>query len=109
MWRMDQWWKSLYREVPWVTDPPSVYVRRHFRFTTQPADAPLGSNELRHAYGQLGGAPMLLHASDWPHRYGASGDEVLASFRRRIARPSPAGNAVEWYGLRAREVVGSVR
>ena len=36
MWRMDQEWKACRREVPWVQEPPSAYVRRHFRFTTAP-------------------------------------------------------------------------
>jgi predicted TIM-barrel fold metal-dependent hydrolase len=102
MWRMDQWWKSLHREVPWVTSPPSTYVRRHFRFTTQPCDAPLASAQLRHAYEQLGGAAMLMYASDYPHSDGRSPEDVLASLPADAHEAVSGANAVEWYGLEQR-------
>jgi predicted TIM-barrel fold metal-dependent hydrolase len=107
MWRMDQWWKSLYREVPWVTEPPSAYVRRHFRFTTQPCDAPSGSRQLLHAYEQLGGAPMLLYSSDFPHRYRSSAADILAAFPETDRDAIGRANAVGWYGLGKTALVGS--
>jgi len=49
LWRFDKDWKGVWREVPWVKERPSAYVRRHFRVTTAPAYVPtdqaaLGSN-----------------------------------------------------------------
>ena len=40
LWRFDKDWKGLWREVPWVKEPPSGYVRRHIRATTAPAHIP---------------------------------------------------------------------
>jgi predicted TIM-barrel fold metal-dependent hydrolase len=103
MWRMDQEWRSFYREVPWMTGAPSTYVRRNFRFTTSPTDAPADDRQLLQTYEQLGSDELLLYSTDYPHRYG--GD----SFGRLLAQLSPAqregilgGNAVALYGLEDR-------
>src|SRR5690606_28259514 len=40
LWRFDKDWKALWREVPWVKERPSAYVRRHIRATTAPAQLP---------------------------------------------------------------------
>ena len=40
LWRFDKDWKAVWREVPWVKDKPSEYVRRHFRAATAPAQLP---------------------------------------------------------------------
>jgi hypothetical protein len=39
LWRFDKDWKGVWREVPWVRERPSDYVRGHFRATTEPAQA----------------------------------------------------------------------
>src|SRR5712691_4583786 len=46
LWRLDQEWKVGTQEIPWVTGLPSGYVRRHFRFTTQPTDTPENVEQL---------------------------------------------------------------
>jgi uncharacterized protein len=104
MWRMDQWWKSLHREVPWVTAPPSSYVRRHFRFTTQPCDAPIGSKQLTHAYEHLGGAEMLMYASDYPHHYDSAAADVLSAFPVDAQETIRSSAAWDWYGLSGRTI-----
>jgi uncharacterized protein len=70
LWRMDQEWRAFQREVPWMTGPPSSYVRRHFRFTTQPIDTPLKADQLLDVYTQLGSDELLMFGSDYPHVYG---------------------------------------
>ena len=37
LWRVDKDWKGVWREVPWVKERPSAYVRRHVRLTREPA------------------------------------------------------------------------
>jgi uncharacterized protein len=78
LWRMDQEWRAFYREVPWMTGPPSSYVRRHFRFTTQPTDAPPSDSELIEVYDQVDSDELLMFSSDYPHRSGDGADRLLA-------------------------------
>ena len=40
MWRLDREWLSFRTEIPWVTKPPSEYIKEHIRVGTQPLEAP---------------------------------------------------------------------
>lgn len=106
MWRMDQEWKAFQREVPWVQDPPSTYVRRHFRFTTAPIDGPGDAGLLAHTLEQIGGGgDMLLYASDHPHRYPDEG--LLELLTPEQAQYTRWRNAAELYHLRDRALLGT--
>lgn len=103
LWRMDQEWRAFYREVPWMTGPPSSYVRRHFRFTTSPTDAPGNDRQLLDTYNQLESDELLLYSTDFPHRYGED------AVQRLLTQLTPAqrdgilgGNATALYGLEDR-------
>jgi predicted TIM-barrel fold metal-dependent hydrolase len=104
MWRMDADWKQFRREVPWMVDPPSVYVRRHFRFTTQPTDAPADTGQLGRVLDQLGGDELaadelLMYSSDFPHVYTHGIERLLEHFDDRQADRVLSVNAAGWYGL----------
>lgn len=102
LWRLDQEWKSFQREVPWMTGPPSSYVRRHFRFTTAPTDAPETPRELGQVLEQLGSDELLMYGSDHPHRYG---DEVEVLFGQLDAEQVERvrwRTAAECFGLESR-------
>jgi predicted TIM-barrel fold metal-dependent hydrolase len=73
MWKVDQEWRAFRREVPWVTQAPSDYIRRHFRFTSQPSDSPHAESSLVDVVEQLGSEDLLVYASDFPHRYSEDG------------------------------------
>lgn len=86
-------WMGLRREVPWVDESPWVYARRHFRFTTQPFDAPSGGAVVNRIIDMLGSEDMLLFSTDYPH-YHFEGEaalpEGLAAERvARITRANP--------------------
>jgi len=102
MWRMDAEWRAFQREIPWVAQPPSEYVRRHFRFTTQPTDMPPTAKEFRQVIDQLGSPELLLHASDYPHRYGAGVVELLDVLSDEAAERVLGGCAADWYALDGR-------
>ncbi|HYI25955.1 MAG TPA: amidohydrolase family protein, partial [Thermomicrobiales bacterium] len=69
MWRLDKEWKGLRREVPWVRQLPSDYIKRHIRLTAWPFDGPESSTQRREIIEQLGSDELLLYACDYPHRY----------------------------------------
>jgi predicted TIM-barrel fold metal-dependent hydrolase len=75
-WRVDQEWRGAHREVPWMDGPPSSYVRRFMRFTSQPIDVPPDPRFLRQVVDQLGMDRLLIYSSDYPHEYD-SGNELL--------------------------------
>jgi predicted TIM-barrel fold metal-dependent hydrolase len=99
LWRMDQEWKAFQREVPWMTGPPSEYVRRHFRFTTAPVDAPGTQEHLGHVLEQLGSDELLMFGSDYPHRYGDEIDRVVDLLSPEQVERLRWRNAAECYGL----------
>jgi predicted TIM-barrel fold metal-dependent hydrolase len=67
MWRMDQKWRSLRAEIPWVKRPPSEYVQNHFHCTSQPIEEPSDPRHLLNILEMIGSERFLLFASDYPH------------------------------------------
>jgi uncharacterized protein len=67
MWRLDQAWRSLRAEVPWLKQRPSDYVRQRVRFTTQPMEEPDTPEEFRQLIKTLDEGRMLMFSSDYPH------------------------------------------
>jgi predicted TIM-barrel fold metal-dependent hydrolase len=102
LWRMDTEWKAARRETPWVKELPSEYVRRHVRLTVQPTDAPASPVALAQVIEQLGSEELLLYASDYPHAYGSSPEELLAHLGDGHAANVLRENAVRTYALEQR-------
>jgi predicted TIM-barrel fold metal-dependent hydrolase len=98
LWRFDKDWKGVWREVPWVRERPSEYVRRHFRATTEPSQLPRAPDD-RAALLDMVGLDMLMFASDHPHVHGGGGAAVLeavdAEAGEAITRTTPS----TFYGL----------
>jgi predicted TIM-barrel fold metal-dependent hydrolase len=93
LWRFDKDWKGLWREVPWVKEPPSAYVRRHFRATTAPAGLPPTEAEAR-TFVQAVEPAFLLYASDYPHVHGTLPTalvNVLGSSAQHVLRENALG------------------
>ncbi|MBJ6988039.1 MULTISPECIES: amidohydrolase family protein [unclassified Devosia] len=80
-------WMALRREVPWVDKSPWDYARKHFRFTTQPFDAPNNGEIVNRVIDMLGSEDMLLFSTDYPH-FQFNGDNALPTglSDERIAR-----------------------
>src|ERR1019366_8827636 len=99
LWRFDKDWKGVWREVPWVKEPPSEYVRRHFRATTAPAHLPDDPAAADQLLEMLGGAGTLAYASDFPHEHGDGLSTLLGQHdddgREGVLRQSAAA----LYGL----------
>jgi uncharacterized protein len=97
LWRFDKDWKGVWREVPWVKERPSEYVRRHVRLTTEPAHLPRVPEQVAQVVEAVG-PEMLLYASDHPHDHGDSGGALLRELGTADVEAILRGNAMAFYG-----------
>lgn len=99
MWRLDNEWKGLRPEVPWLTNPPSSYLADHVRLTSQPLERPRSDAQLCSALEAMNASQLLLFSSDYPHWDFDSPARAFpalpADLHNRIFR----SNACELYGL----------
>ena len=66
MTRMDQSWRNLRIETPWVKKSPSEYVKENIFFTTQPIDE-MPQDHFDQMIEMVDGKNNLLFSSDYPH------------------------------------------
>ena len=88
MWRMDQNYRQLRIEVPWLKREPSRIIREQVRFATQPIEE-LTAEQLLQVIDQMGSDKLLCFSSDYPHwdfdsAFEALPDRIPADLRRRI-------------------------
>lgn len=67
LWRLDEDFRALRKETPWLMRKPSEYARDHIRLTTQPLEQPRTPGALWPALEDIGAQDMLMFASDYPH------------------------------------------
>ena len=67
MWRMDKNWRGLRDQAPWLTQPPSDYIRENVRFTTQPMVEPETDDQLLSLLKMMHAEDVLMFSSDFPH------------------------------------------
>jgi len=67
MWRMDQHWRRLREETPYLRRAPSEYVRAHIALTTQPMEEPEHPGHLLDLLEMMAEGPKLMFATDYPH------------------------------------------
>ncbi|MFN8677252.1 MAG: amidohydrolase family protein [Thermomicrobiales bacterium] len=67
MWRMDKYYHEYRRQLPFLTQRPSEYIRERMWFATQPIEEPDDPKDLVATIEQIGGPERILFASDWPH------------------------------------------
>lgn len=97
MWRMDKEWKGIWREVPWVNEPPSMYIRRHVKFSIQPIDAPAGGQDVLTTIEQIGSEDVLMFASDFPHIQGSDPWELMSRLPPPLREKVAYRNAAACY------------
>jgi uncharacterized protein len=66
MMRMDKEYMERRRELPFLKDLPSTYVRQMF-FATQPIEEPDNMQQMATLMSMFGGEDSVMFASDWPH------------------------------------------
>ncbi|HLH68698.1 MAG TPA: amidohydrolase family protein [Candidatus Dormibacteraeota bacterium] len=100
MWRLDQSWGALRREVPWLKRPPSEYVREHVRFGTQPMEEPPDPKHLLQLVDMMGSDRMLMFATDYPHwDFDDPGPAIPKRLPADLRRKILWDNARDFYGF----------
>jgi predicted TIM-barrel fold metal-dependent hydrolase len=99
LWRFDKDWKAVWREVPWVREAPTKYVRRHVRATTEPAHLPRDPQQVAEVMEMLGGRDFLMYASDYPHDHGPGALRLFAALDEEAREAVLRGNATAFYRL----------
>ncbi|MDF2658849.1 MAG: amidohydrolase [Paenibacillus sp.] len=67
IWRLDQDWKALRHQTPWVKEPPSEYYRKHVKVTSQPLELPPQKELFMPMLEAISARDNLMFASDYPH------------------------------------------
>ena len=99
-WRMDHYWREFRAEMPWLKEPPSQLIRRHFKITTQPMDEPSDPKDFPTILKQLGSDDMLMFATDYPHWDFDSPDHALPiRLSEELERKIFSENARAFYRL----------
>jgi predicted TIM-barrel fold metal-dependent hydrolase len=104
LWRLDKNFKALRSECPWVTELPSEYVRRHFRFGTQGIEVPESPDEMRTLWlylEEMDAAETLVYASNYPRwdMEAPAESAVLRTAGEETRRRIGYENARRLYGL----------
>jgi predicted TIM-barrel fold metal-dependent hydrolase len=99
MWRLDSYWKALRVEVPWVRRQPSLYLRDHVRFGTQPLDRPDSDSDLVDVLSMIDAEHLLMFSSDYPHWDFDSPTRTFPRLPEDLRRRIFTDNAREFYGL----------
>jgi predicted TIM-barrel fold metal-dependent hydrolase len=100
MWRMDQHWRRMKEETPYLTRAPSEYVRNHFWLTTQPMEEPPKRQYFVQLLEQLDMNDRLMFATDYPHWDFDAPDRALPEgLSLELRRNILADNARKLYRL----------
>lgn len=99
-WRLDQSWKKLRAETPYLKKAPSEYIREHFWLSTQPMEEPRQQGHFDQLLEQMDGGRQLMFATDYPHWDFDSPDRALpATLPLETRRNIMAENARQFYKL----------
>jgi len=99
-WRLDQSWRKLHAEVPYLKRAPSEYIHDHFWLTTQPMEEPPQRRYFQQLMQQLDADDRLMFATDYPHwDFDAPDRAFPIQLERTLKQKIMAGNARKLYNL----------
>lgn len=99
LWRLDHYWHEFGAEVPWLTRPPSSYLRDNLRITLQPIEEPGRWSRLHSYLEWVDAEHTLMFSSDYPHWDFDDPQIVARAIPESIRGRVMAGNAVDLYRL----------
>lgn len=97
LWRLDQQYRQLRVEVPWVLRRPSESIREQVFFATQPIEE-VGAAEVERIVEQIGTEDRLCFSSDYPHwDFDSPQEAIPAGVSENLKRKILHDNAVSLY------------
>jgi predicted TIM-barrel fold metal-dependent hydrolase len=78
MWRLDEQYKELRQEIPWVRKLPSRHIRERVRFSTQPM-SDLTADRFLKLIDLVETDEMFMFSTDYPHFDADTWDETFTS------------------------------
>jgi predicted TIM-barrel fold metal-dependent hydrolase len=97
MWRLDQQYREVRVEVPWVKRLPSEHIRESVRIATQPL-ADVKPQQFARLIEETESQDVFVFATDWPHYDADSVDAVLPkTLPEELGRRIRYENAVATY------------
>lgn len=100
MWSLDQNFRYLRHEVPWLKRLPSEYIRDHCKAATQPMIEPEKPEHLEQIVDMIGDDRFLMFSTDYPHWDYDDPIQALRCVRDPgLRRKILVDNAREFYGL----------
>lgn len=99
MWRFDKNWKAQRSETPWVKEPPSAYILRHFYSTTYPLEM-FGAAQLGQVLEMIEAERTLLFSSNYPNWLYGDPFAMVADIPDALRRRVMVENALAVYGDR---------
>lgn len=99
MWRFDKNWKAQRAETPWVKEPPSAYILRHFYSTTYPLEVS-NREALAQVLEMVEGARTLLFSGNYPNWELGDPFEMVEDIPATLRRRIMVENAYAVYGER---------
>jgi predicted TIM-barrel fold metal-dependent hydrolase len=100
MWRFDKNWKAQRSETPWVKEPPSHYIHRHFFLTTYPLEAVPDPHYLHQTLDMIEADHSLLFSSNYPNWDLGDPFEMIRDVPDDLRRRVLVENALAVYGDR---------
>ena len=100
MWRMDIDFPISRHEVPWMTMPPSGYLRPHLRFRTARMEGPPPGPRRVEWLKASEAADLLVYGSNYPHWTAMHPQDVFPDLTEAQQQQVLRGNALELYAAR---------
>jgi predicted TIM-barrel fold metal-dependent hydrolase len=101
-WRMNQMWRALRIETPWVKRLPEEYIQSNLYFTTQPVEEELNSEDFSRLLNLINAKDNLLFSSDYPHWDNDLPDRTFNRLSEEMKKAIFHGNAEKLFGHRLR-------
>lgn len=100
MWRFDKNWKAQRAETPWVQEPPSASILRHFYSATYPLEAAPDPADLGRVLEMIEAERTLLFSSNYPYWLYGDPFAMVAAIPAPLRRRVMVENALALYGDR---------
>ncbi|PFP24899.1 amidohydrolase [Bacillus sp. AFS073361] len=106
LWKLDEDWKALRFQTPWVKKRPSEYFRSNIKVSSQPLEPTPNQEMFRQMMNAVYADETLLYCSDYPHWDFDSPLKTFPKLDDALWERVFYQNAADLYGLPARKRQG---